>query len=118
MKTSIYQINKGINKSIEFRGLKAQWIWWFGGLVTGLMLLFSIMYICGLGTVVCMGVTGTLAFWGSIRIFSLSKKYGENGWKKMIAYRRLPRQLRIYSRRMFIDLGWQPAATNEGGTNR
>ena len=27
MGNSVYQINKGINKAIEFKGLKAQYIW-------------------------------------------------------------------------------------------
>src|SRR3954462_13655695 len=106
MKTSIYQINKGINKSIEFRGLKAQWIWWFGGLVIGLMLQFSIMYICGFGTLICLGITAGLAIWGSIRIFSMSSKYGEHGLKKVMVFRRLPKHLRSYSRKIYIDLGW------------
>ncbi|MDT3402317.1 DUF4133 domain-containing protein [Mucilaginibacter terrae] len=107
MKTSIYPINKGINKSIEFRGLKAQWIWWFGGLVIVLMLLFTVMYICGLGTLFCLASTGILAFWGSLKVFSLSKKYGEHGLKKMLAYRRLPKQVRISSRSVYIRLGWK-----------
>jgi hypothetical protein len=101
MKNSIYQINKGINKSIEFHGLKAQWIWWFGGLIIGLMLLFSGMYICGVATVICLGITGGSAFWGSIKIFALSKRYGENGLKKVIAFRRLPKHLRSYSRKIY-----------------
>lgn len=115
MKTSIYQINKGINKSIEFKGLKAQWIWWFAGLVISLMLLFSIMYICGLSTLICLGITGGLATWGSIQIFRLSGKYGENGLKKVMAYRRLPKQLRIHSRQVFISLGWSAKKNEKGG---
>ena len=31
MSNSVYKVNKGINKPIEFRGLKAQYIWWLGG---------------------------------------------------------------------------------------
>ncbi|HMT97439.1 MAG TPA: DUF4133 domain-containing protein, partial [Ferruginibacter sp.] len=31
MSNSVYQINKGINRSIEFKGLKAQYIWYLGG---------------------------------------------------------------------------------------
>jgi hypothetical protein len=108
MKTSIYQINKGINKSIEFRGLKAQYIWWFGGLVIGLLLLFSVMYICGCGTVLCLAITGGTAAWGSLRIFSMSRRYGENGLRKALARKRLPRHIRVYDRSVFVDLGWQP----------
>ena len=31
MANSVYKINKGINKPIEFKGLKAQYIWYLGG---------------------------------------------------------------------------------------
>lgn len=113
MKTSIYQIHKGINRSIEFRGLKAQYIWWFGGLVIGLLILFSAMYICGLGTMLCLGVTGGLAVWGSLQVFRLSKKHGEHGLMKMIAFKRLPKSLRIYNRSVFIQLGWKPIKNKE-----
>ena len=47
MSNSVYQINKGINKSIEFKGLKAQYIWYFAGGVIALLILFAIMYIIG-----------------------------------------------------------------------
>jgi hypothetical protein len=45
MATSVYRINKGINKPIEFKGLKAQYI---GYLAAGLVLplvMFAVMYI-------------------------------------------------------------------------
>ncbi|HEU4791365.1 MAG TPA: DUF4133 domain-containing protein, partial [Flavobacterium sp.] len=45
MSNSVYQINKGINQSIEFKGLKAQYIWYLGGGVVVLMILFAVMYI-------------------------------------------------------------------------
>ena len=53
MNNSIYTVNKGINKSIEFRGLRAQYIWYFAGLVMGLLIVFAILYIIGSGTMIC-----------------------------------------------------------------
>ena len=47
MASSIYGINKGINKPIEFRGLKAQYIWYLAGGLVGLLVLFAILYISG-----------------------------------------------------------------------
>ncbi|MBA4198951.1 MAG: hypothetical protein C0459_15510, partial [Chitinophaga sp.] len=49
MSNSVYQINKGINRSIEFKGLKAQYIWYLGGGLVVLLILFAILYISGLG---------------------------------------------------------------------
>ncbi|MBB5396662.1 DUF4133 domain-containing protein [Mucilaginibacter sp. AK015] len=101
MNNSIYTINKGINKSIEFRGLRAQYIWFFAGLVMGLLIVFATLYILGAGTIICLSVTGSAAAYGSIKIFSLSRKYGEHGLMKAAAKKRLPKVLKSYSRRFF-----------------
>ncbi|WP_426582627.1 DUF4133 domain-containing protein [Mucilaginibacter sp. R-33] len=104
MNNSIYQINKGINKSIEFRGLRAQYIWYFAGLVMGLLVVFAALYITGAGTLVCLSVTGSAAAYGSIKIFGLSRKYGEHGLMKAAARKRIPKVLKSYSRRCFQHL--------------
>lgn len=104
MSSSVYTINKGIGKSIEFRGLKAQYIWYFAALVVMLMVLFAIMYIAGSGTVVSLGLTGALGTLGGIKIFSLSSRYGEHGMMKAMARRQVPKVLRSYSRRLFQNL--------------
>jgi hypothetical protein len=104
MQNSIYSINKGINKSIEFRGLRAQYIWYFGGLVIGLMILFAAMYIAGAGTAFCLGLTGALGASGGIKIFALSRRHGEYGMMKALAKRRVPKVLKSYSRRFFQQL--------------
>jgi hypothetical protein len=104
MSNSIYTINKGINKSIEFRGLRAQYIWYFGGLVIALMILFAVLYIAGAGTLISLGLTGGLAAFGGIRIFALSRRYGEHGMMKAISRRKVPRVLKSYSRKFFQNL--------------
>jgi hypothetical protein len=74
---SVYHINKGINKSIEFRGLKAQYIWYPGGGLIGLLILFAAMYFIGFNTFVCLGIiliAGTALF---MYIYKLSNTYGE-----------------------------------------
>ncbi|MES2107932.1 MAG: DUF4133 domain-containing protein [Bacteroidota bacterium] len=101
MNNSIYNINKGINKSIEFRGLRAQYIWYFGGLVIGLLILFAALYITGVNTWVCMILTGGAAAGGTIKIFALSHQYGEHGLMKAMAKKRRPKVLKSYTRRNF-----------------
>jgi hypothetical protein len=104
MATSVYKINKGINKAIEFRGLKAQYI---GYLAAGLLVLligFAILYICGLNPFFCLGlviVCGTALF---MYIFKLSHQYGEHGMMKKIARRSIPPVVKSYSRKVFINL--------------
>lgn len=107
MNNSIYSINKGINKSIEFRGLRAQYIWYFAGLVLALMIVFASLYIAGAGTIVCLAVCGSAAAFGSMKIFALSKRYGEHGLMKAIARKRVPRVLKSYGRRYFQQLNYK-----------
>ena len=104
MKTEVYTINKGVNRSVEFRGLKAQYIWYFGGMVIILMIVFAILYILGAGAIIAIGVIGTGGVLMSMRIFEISRKYGEHGMMKSLAKRQVPRVLKSYSRRIFQHL--------------
>ncbi|RYD91937.1 MAG: DUF4133 domain-containing protein, partial [Sphingobacteriales bacterium] len=72
MANSIYQINKGINQSIEFRGLKAQYIWYLGGGIVALLIVFSAMYIIGLPSLVCVGVIGVAGTVLVVKIYKMS----------------------------------------------
>ena len=104
MATSVYTINKGINKSIEFKGLKAQYIWWLGGGLLALLVLFAILYICGVNTFFCLFIIvvfGSLLF---MQVFRLSRKHGEHGMMKTIAKRSIPKLVKSYSRKVFTNL--------------
>ena len=102
MSTSIYTINKGINKSIEFRGLKAQYIWYLGGGLLGLLILFAILYICGVNTFVCLALILGLGTGLFFYVYGLSHKYGEFGMMKKMAKKGIPKVISIRSRRMFV----------------
>ena len=43
MSNSVYSINKNSNKSIEFKGLKAQYIWYLGGGLVCLLILVGVV---------------------------------------------------------------------------
>lgn len=101
MANSVYRINKGINQSIEFKGLKAQYIWYLGGGFVVLMFLFAGMYIVGLPSFVCViiiGVAGTILV---LKTYKMSSKYGEHGLMKALAKRQVPKAIRSQSRRVF-----------------
>ena len=103
MGNSVYQINKGINKSIEFRGLKAQYIWYFAGGVIGLLILFAILYIIGINSLICIGIiliAGTVL---TIKIYALSNTYGEYGMMKKLARRSVPKVIKSKNRMMFLQ---------------
>ena len=96
MSTSVYTINKGINKPIEFKGLKAQYIWYLGGGLLALLILFAILYICGVNTFVCLGIiiiSGTTLF---MHVYKLSHKYGEYGMMKSLTKRSIPPVIKMY----------------------
>ncbi len=76
--SSIYQINKGLNKSIEFRGLKAQYIWYFAAGVMVLLILFSLLYICGLNTYLCLAMICSSGCLLISKLYRWSNTYGEH----------------------------------------
>jgi hypothetical protein len=104
MPNSVYQINKGINKPIEFKGLKAQYIWYLGGGLVILMIAFAIMYIIGINTFICLGLILTGGTFLFMYIYRLSNTYGEHGMMKKIAKRNIPDRVRSNSRKIFIEL--------------
>jgi hypothetical protein len=104
MATSVYQINKGINKPVEFKGFKAQYIWYLGGGLIGLLILFAILYICGVNTFICLGLILGLGFLLFSYVYKLSHKYGQYGLMKKVAKRSIPKTIKTYSRKEFIEL--------------
>lgn len=99
---TVYKVNKGINQSIEFKGLKAQYIWYLGGGVIVLMILFAALFILGLPSLVCVGLIGILGTLLIVKIYSLSRKYGEHGMMKALAKKQLPKALKCYDRKVFM----------------
>lgn len=100
MSNSIYKINKGINQSIEFKGLKAQYIWYLGGGVIVLMIVFAALYIAALPPLTCVGIIGISGTLLVMKIYRMSRKYGEYGMMKAFASRQLPTAVRWNSRRI------------------
>jgi len=101
MSTSVYTINKGINKPIEFKGLKAQYIWYLGLGLLVLLVLFAILYICGMNTYVLLFLIVSLASGLFMLVYRLSHKYGQHGMMKKIAKRSIPKRIKAGSRKLF-----------------
>ncbi len=102
MAEKVYTINKGINKAIEFRGLKAQYIWWVAGITLGSLGFYIALYVAGLGGYVGISLMMGLATLAIGRVFRISKRYGQYGMMKWAARRRVPRALVSRSRKVFI----------------
>lgn len=99
----IYQINKGINKPIEFKGLKAQYIAYLGGGLVVLLILFAILYLIGMAVYCCILIIAGLGSLLFQQVFSLSHKYGQHGLMKRHARRYLPAYLKFKSRKLFYE---------------
>lgn len=104
MSTSVYKINKGINKPIEFRGLKAQYIAYLAGGLLALLVLFALVYICGVNTFFCLGLVGVLGAALFLYTYRLSRRYGQHGMMKKVARKGIPQLLKARSRRIFVQL--------------
>ncbi len=88
-----FTINKGINKPVEFKGLKSQYLFIFAGGLLGIIILFMVMYMSGVPQTACFGfalITAPLLIW---QTFSLNRKYGSHGLMKLQSVKRYPRRL-------------------------
>lgn len=98
-----YDINKGIGRSVDFKGLKSQYLFIFAGGLLSVFVVFVIMYIIGIGQWICIGfgvVAALVLVWLT---FNLNAKYGEHGLMKLMAVKQHPRYLinRKAPRRLF-----------------
>ena len=92
--SSVYQINKGVNRPVVFKGLKAQYIWWLGIGLTALLLLFSILYIAGVAVVFCLLVVFGLGAVLFRVVYQFSRDYGEHGLMKKMAAGSIPKYIK------------------------
>lgn len=88
-----YSINKGIGGSVEFKGLKAQYLFIFVGGLLATFVLFVIMYMIGISQWFCIGfgvVAASVLVWLT---FVLNAKYGEHGLMKLAATKSYPKYI-------------------------
>ncbi|MCP3894092.1 MAG: DUF4133 domain-containing protein [Bacteroides sp.] len=88
-----YPINRGIGKSVEFKGLKSQYLFIFVGGLLALFILFVIMYMVGVNQWICIGfgvIGATVLVW---QTFALNAKYGEHGLMKVQARNSHPKYI-------------------------
>jgi len=101
---SVYKINKGINKPIEFKGLKAQYIWYLGIGVILLVIVFAALYILGVNMFLCLGVIAILGVLLFVGVYKLSDTYGQHGLVKKLARRNIPTAVTGKTRKTFTQL--------------
>src|SRR5690606_38616520 len=100
----VYDINKGVNISLEFKGLRAQYIGYLSMGLLILLLLFAVMYIVGVPVYVSLGTIGLGGYLLFAKVSAYSHQYGEHGLMKHAAYKRVPPAITCRTRTIFIQL--------------
>lgn len=101
MANNRFQINKGINRSIVFKGLKAQYI---GYMAAGLfinLVFYAVLYLCHVNTFITLALTLTLGAVIMLFVYHLNSSYGEHGLGKALAKRKIPKVIKTRSIRLF-----------------
>jgi hypothetical protein len=78
---------------VEFKGLKAQYLFIFVGGLLALFVLFVILYMIGIDQWICIGFGGVSASVLVWQTFALNARYGEHGLMKLGATKSHPRYL-------------------------
>lgn len=99
-----YSINKGIGETVEYKGLKAQYLFIFAAGLLALFVLFVIMYMCGVPQWFCIGFGAVSATALVALTFRLNARYGRYGLMKLAAVRYHPRYI-INRRRLTRVVG-------------
>ncbi len=88
-----FQINKGIGRTVEFKGLKAQYLFIFAGGLLGLFIAIVILYMIGVYPYLCLTlglISGGILIW---KTFALNNKYGTHGLMKVSARKKHPQYI-------------------------
>jgi len=96
-----YKINKGVNRPIEFHGLKGQYIYYLAIGLAMLLVVFTIIYIAGVPVYLCVPlvlVAGAVLFG---LVYRYSDRYGTYGLAKAQAYKSVPSAILVGSRKIF-----------------
>ncbi|SEJ13032.1 protein of unknown function [Myroides marinus] len=88
-----YSINKGIGASVEFKGLKAQYLFYFAGGLLGTLILVMVMYMAGVNNLVCLALGLSTSGYLVYKVFSLNKKYGQYGLMKLQTRKYFPKYI-------------------------
>ena len=103
MNYTMFTLNRGINRPLEFWGLKAQYVTILAAGLVGLLLTFALLFIAGIKTYVCFALVLPAA--GALFKFTrrLSNRYGQHGLMKKLAANRLPWLICSTTRRAFFN---------------
>jgi hypothetical protein len=100
----IYELNRGINKPVEFKGLVGVHLYFLVGAIVLVFALFVTAYLAGLPLLLTVLLTFLVggALWAAV--FALNRRYGEHGLQKAAARRASPKYITSRRSRLFHHL--------------
>lgn len=88
-----FEIHKGVDAPVEFKGLKSQYLFICAGGLIGAFLVVVVLYMCGVGQLTCLLVGVALAGGTVMLTYRLNEKYGTYGLMKAFAVKLHPRRI-------------------------
>ncbi len=88
-----YTINKGVNRPLDFYGLKESYIFYFAGGVTLAILVYFVLQF--FSNWVAIPVALVLAIFSYVVTYYLNNKYGANGLSKRMAQNACPKRIQV-----------------------
>lgn len=104
MERKMYQVNKGADSDMEFKGFSAQYIAYAGLGLLSCLAFFTLLYLLDVPTLlnflVCLPISALFYLW----IVRLNKQYGKYGLMKKSAFKKVPTVLKIRDRGFIAKL--------------
>jgi hypothetical protein len=102
--TCVYPSYRAVGRPIEFLGLQGPYILLTAIALVADFLLFVILFCCGTTTWLCLSIAFGLGATAIAAGRQLSQRFGARGLQKHLAAKRLPKAIRLDSRRVFVNL--------------
>ena len=80
-----YPVNRGVDSTVEFKGLKAQYLFIGIGGLFGLFFLYIILKFTGLNVIINLAIVVVIGIVLMAYVFTFSRKYGQYGFLKATA---------------------------------
>lgn len=101
MRKDQFKINKGINRSIIFKGLKAQYIGYMGVALLADLAIYAVLYVFKVNTYITLIIMLSSGGLMTLFVYHLNARFGEKGLIKHLAKRKIPSHIRSVSRKVF-----------------
>jgi hypothetical protein len=104
----VYDLNRVINKPVEFKGLVGSNIYFLGAGIALVFALFVTCYLLGVPLPLTTLLTLAAGAGGWAGVFALNRRYGEHGLMKAAARRSSPKRITSRHSRLFQRLNQDP----------